>query len=129
MSVSPQQMIETVEAYVAAFDRGDADAVARLYAEDAVVHDPLDAPPVHGRDAILAFYQRSMATGAKLSLNGPVRTAANVAAFAFSVHLALPSGEGRIDVIDTFEFNPDGLIQQMTAYWGPNNMHGFEEQA
>lgn len=127
MSVSSQHMIEVVHAYVAAFEAGDAEAVARLYAEDGVVRDPLDAPAIHGREAIQAFYKTSMETGAKLSLSEPVRTTASVAAFAFSVHLALPSGEGRIDVIDTFEFNPDGLIQQMTAYWGPNNMHGFQE--
>jgi len=129
MTLSAQSMIDTVNAYVDAFEHGDTAAVARLYAEDGVVRDPIDAPPISGRDAILAFYERSMATGAKLSLSGPVRTTGSVAAFAFSVHLALTSGEGRIDVIDTFEFNPDGLIQQMTAYWGPNNMHGFEEQA
>lgn len=127
MSVSAQKMIETVEAYVSAFEQGDAEAVARLFAEDAVVRDPIDAPEIRGREAILAFYQTSMATGAKLSLNGPVRTTTSVAAFAFSVHLAMPTGGGRIDVIDTFEFNPDGLIQQMTAYWGPINMHGFQE--
>ncbi|MHC3126014.1 steroid delta-isomerase [Brevundimonas sp. GN22] len=129
MTLPAQSMIDTVHSYVAAFERGDAGAVAALYAEDAVVRDPMDAPPIKGRDAIRAFYERSMATGAKLALSGPVRTTASVAAFAFSVHLTLPTGEGRIDVIDTFEFNPDGLIQQMTAYWGPNNMHGFEEQA
>ncbi len=129
MALSPQMMTETVSAYVAAFERGDAEAVAQLYALDAIVRDPVDATPIQGKDAILAFYQTSMATGATLSLSGPVRTAANVAAFAFSVHLTLPHGEGRIDVIDTFEFNPDGLIKQMTAYWGPNNMHGFKEQA
>lgn len=127
MSVSSQHMIEVVHAYVAAFEAGDAEAVARLYAEDAVVRDPIDAPSIHGRDAILAFYTTSMATGAKLTLSGPVRTTEKVAVFAFSVHLAMPTGEGRIDVIDSFEFNPDGLIQQMTAYWGPNNMHGFQE--
>lgn len=127
MSVSPQKMIETVEAYVAAFEAGDAEAVVRLYAADAVVRDPVDAKPVVGHDAIRAFYQASMATGAKLSLDGPVRTASSIAAFAFSVHLTLPNGPCRIDVIDTFEFNPDGLVQQMTAYWGPNNMHGLQE--
>lgn len=128
MTLSPQTMIDTINAYVAAFETGDAKAVARLYAEDAVVRDPLDAPAITGREAILAFYQTSMATGAKLVLNEPVRTTASVAAFAFSVHLELPDGSGRIDVIDTFEFNPEGFIQQMTAYWGPINMHGFQEQ-
>lgn len=129
MSLTPLSMVQAVEAYVAAFDRGDAEAVADLYALDAEVRDPADAEPLRGREAILAFYQQSMATGARLRLDGPVRTAGRVAAFAFGVHLDLPQGEGRIDVIDTFEFNPDGRIARMTAYWGPLNMHGFLEQA
>ena len=129
MTLSAQHMVETVNAYVAAFDRCDANAVAALYAPDGVVRDPVGSEPIIGRQAIQAFYERSMATGAKLALNGPVRTVQDVCAFAFEVLLTLPHGEGRIDVIDIFEFNPDGLIQQMTAYWGPNNMHGFEEQA
>ncbi|WEK56773.1 MAG: nuclear transport factor 2 family protein [Candidatus Brevundimonas phytovorans] len=129
MSLTPQSMMETVEAYIAAFDRADAQAVAALYALDAEVRDPADAEPIRGRDAIHAFYAQSMATGARLRLDGPVRVVGSVAAFAFSVHLNLPQGAARIDVIDTFEFNPDGLIARMTAYWGPNNMHGFLEQA
>ena len=127
MSVSPQKMIETLEAYVAAFETGDAEAVVRLYAADAVVRDPVDAQPVVGHDAIRAFYQGSMKMGPKLTLHGPVRTSVSIAAFAFSVDLTLPNGPCRIDVIDTFEFNPDGLVTQMTAYWGPNNMHGSTE--
>lgn len=127
MSVSPQKMIETVEAYVAAFEAGDAEAVVRLYADNAVVRDPVDAQPVVGHDAIRAFYQGSMKMGPKLTLHGPVRTSVSIAAFAFSVDLTLPQGPCRIDVIDTFEFNPDGLVTQMTAYWGPNNMHGSTE--
>lgn len=126
---TPAAMVETVQAYVTAFGLGDFEAIADLYALDAEVRDPADAEPIRGRDAIAGFYRQSMATGAKLRLDGPVRTTSRIAAFAFSVDLDLSSGTGRIDVIDTFEFNPDGRIARMTAYWGPLNMHGFLEQA
>ena len=116
--------VRAVEAYIAAFSRGDAEAVVALFAEDATVEDPIGSPAHKGRDAIRAFYVASMATGAKLTLEGPVRTAADYAAFAFSVSLNY-GGEKRVDVIDTFRFDEAGKVIEMRAYFGPDNMQGF----
>lgn len=118
-----EQMVAAVEAYVAAFDREDPDAVRDLFAPDATVEDPVGTPPHVGHEAIRAFYARSMKTGAKLRLEGPVRTTADTAAFAFSVHLTLPDGPMRIDVIDLFRFDEAGKVASMRAYFGPANMH------
>jgi steroid delta-isomerase len=117
-----EDKVAAVEAYVDAFAKGSADAVAELYAEAGTVEDPVGAAPIVGRDAVRAFYARSMQTGAKLTLHGPVRTAADFAAFAFSV--AIPSGDGTmlIEVIDTFQFDDAGKVVAMRAYWGPQNM-------
>ena len=49
-----------VEAWVAAFNRGDADALAALYAEDAVNHQVAEAP-VTGRAAIHAMFAAEFA--------------------------------------------------------------------
>ncbi len=122
---SQDKMIATVNAYVAAFDAGDADAVAALYAEDCTVEDPIGSPLHQGREAARAFYAQSMAAGAKLTLEGPVRIAGDYAAFAFSVHLMLDGSAKRIDVIDTFKFDAEDKVVEMRAFWGPANMHGF----
>ena len=122
---SHEEKVRVVEAYVDAFAKGDPEAVVALFAEDATVEDPVGSPPHRGRDAIRAFYTASMATGAKLKLEGPVRTAADYAAFAFSVTLNY-GGEKRVDVIDTFRFGAEGKVIEMRAYFGPANMHGFE---
>ena len=121
----PAQMIAAVEAYVAAFETGDADAVAALYAEDCIVEDPIGSPLHRGREAVRAFYAQSMATGAKLKLEGPVRVAGEYAAFPFSVHLNFDGSPKRIDVIDTFKFDETGKVVEMRAFWGPGNMQGF----
>ena len=121
----PAQMYAAVEAYVAAFEAGDADAVAALYAEDCTVEDPIGSPIHRGREAVRAFYAQSMATGAKLKLEGPVRVAGDYAAFPFSVHLDFGGGPKRIDVIDTFRFDQAGKVVEMRAFWGPANMTGF----
>jgi steroid delta-isomerase len=124
MPVIPE-MIAAVHAYVAAFEAGDAAAAAALFAEDATVEDPIGSPLHRGREAIQAFYAQSMATGAKLKLEGPIRTAGDYAVFPFSVNLTLAAGPAQIDVIDSFKFNDAGQVVEMRAFWGPSNMHGF----
>ena len=122
---SHEEMVRTVETYIEAFDRADPEAVVSLFAEEAKVEDPVGSPPHSGRDAIRAFYTASMQTGARLKLEGPVRTTADAAAFAFSVHLSLESGAMRIDVIDIFRFDAAGKVASMQAYFGPANIrHG-----
>lgn len=121
----PDKMVAAVHAYIAAFDQGSADAVAALYAEDATVEDPIGAPLQRGREAVRAFYAESMKTGAKLTLEGPVRVTGDYAAFPFSVHLTYDGDAKRIDVVDTFRFNDANQVVEMRAFWGPTNMHGF----
>jgi steroid delta-isomerase len=121
----PEKMIAAVHGYVAAFEAGDPDLVAALYAEDCTVEDPIGTPIHHGRDAVRAFYAESMKTGAKLKLEGPIRIAGDYAVFPFSVNLHYEGSDKRIDVIDTFKFNADDQVVEMRAFWGPSNMHGF----
>lgn len=49
-----------VRSWVAAFNRGDADALAALYAADAVNHQVM-FEPVEGREAIRAMFAREFA--------------------------------------------------------------------
>ena len=51
-------------AFVAAFLRGDAKAVSQLYSEDAQVIAP-GAPVASGRDAIGAFWKKTIDSGVK----------------------------------------------------------------
>lgn len=117
-----EQKLAAVNGYVAAFEAGSADAVIALFAEDATVEDPLGTPIKRGHDEIRAFYETSMATGAKLELLGPPRCAADCVAFPFNVKLEWGGQKSVIEVIDTFRLNDAGKITEMRAYWGPENM-------
>jgi steroid delta-isomerase len=122
---TPEQMSAAVQGYVDAFDKGDPEAVVALFAEDATVEDPVGTPLKVGHAAIREFYTASMATGAKLRLDGPIRLATEYAAFAFQVQLTMDGKDLTVDVIDTFKFNADGKVTEMRAYFGPSNMTGF----
>ena len=131
-----KQMQDAVEAYIRLFNAQDASGIADLYADDAIVTDPVGTPPKEGKAAILAFYEMAVKNGAKLALVGPIRIAGNSAAFPFrcivggmthvdadvAVEVDLPKGGMTIDIIDTFAFNEDGKVTEMTAYWGPSNI-------
>jgi steroid delta-isomerase len=119
---SHADMVATVEAYVRGFATNDADLICGLFAADATLEDPVGSPPCIGGEAIRQFYTRIMKEGgARLELNGPVRTTARSAAFAFSSYLTRDGVDIRIDPIDVFEFDEAGKIKSMRAYWGAMN--------
>ncbi len=117
-----EQKLAAVHGYIAAFEAGSADAVIALFAQDATVEDPLGTPIKRGHAEIRDFYATSMATGAKLTLEGAPRFAADYVAFPFTVTLEWGGQTSVIEVIDTFRLNDDGKIIEMRAYWGPENM-------
>lgn len=119
---SSEDMVQVVHRYIEAFDRKDAGMACGLFAADATVEDPVGSPPHVGHASIEAFYAASMQTGAKLNLQGPVRTTASSAAFAFSVTFTNFGPVERVDVIDVFDFAADGKVTSMKAYFGPQNI-------
>ena len=118
-------MIAAVHAYVAAFDAADPEAAVALFAADATVEDPVGTPPRVGHEAIREFYTFSMATGAKLHLQGPVRVGHDFAAFAFQVRLKMGEADATVDVIDVFRFDATGKVRTMEAFFGPSNFSGM----
>lgn len=119
---SADQMVAAVETYIGSYNRADLDGVCAVFAEDAVVEDPVGTPPRVGQAALREFFAVGIAAGARLTLDGPVRCAADHAAFAFHVDLEWDGSATRIDVIDVFTFDAHGKVSSMKAYFGPANM-------
>ncbi len=109
--------IAAVHKYVEAFDKQDMDIIRDIYADDAVVEDPVGTDPHIGIDAVCAFYEGALASGAKLELTGTPRCSGNAVAFPFQVQMPGMA----IEIIDVFEFNEAGKVVSMKAYWGPDN--------
>jgi steroid delta-isomerase len=120
---SEKIMKDGLQAYIDTFNRGDAAGIADLYADDAMVEDPVGSPPKKGKAEIQAFYEFSVKTGAKLELAAPIRGShGNSAAMAFDVVLTMPQGRMIIRVIDVMTFNEAGKFTSMRAFWGPGDM-------
>ena len=111
-------MIAAVHKYVEAFDQQDINIIKDIYSTDAVVEDPVGTDKHVGIKAVCAFYEGALSSGAKLVLSGEPRCSGNAVAFPFQVTMPGMS----ISIIDVFEFNEAGKVNNMRAYWGPENM-------
>ncbi len=122
--LSPQQVQATMARYVELVDAGDIDGILALYASDAVVEDPVGKPAMVGIVAIERFYREGLGRiEASASLTGPVRATANgCGAMPFRVDLDWGGKPCSIEVIDVMEFDAEGRIRSMKAYWGELNL-------
>ncbi|GGC07062.1 steroid Delta-isomerase [Novosphingobium endophyticum] len=118
-----EQMVTAVEAYVEAFAREDVGSLLALFAEDAVVEDPVGSEPRQGRAQYEPFFIGTVGSGAKVTLDGPIRTGPAYAAFAFHVDLMWEGQPMRIDVVDVFHFDAEGKIRHMQAFFGEANFN------
>ncbi|MCY1417293.1 Steroid Delta-isomerase [compost metagenome] len=115
--------------YVELVDAGDIDGIVALYAENAVIEDPVGSPPIAGIEAIDRFYREGLGqSDASAQLTGPVRVAGNnCGAMPFRVDLTWNGEPSTIHVIDVMEFDDDGRIRSMKAYWGELNLERTPE--
>ncbi|WP_321958224.1 nuclear transport factor 2 family protein [Paraburkholderia bannensis] len=121
---SQNPMKASLQEYIEAFNAGDAQRVTSLFSPEATIEDPVGTPIKRGSEEIAAFYGHATTLGARLELIAPPRGShSNAATITFKVHVQGPTGPAHIDVTDVMEFNPEGKITSMRAYWGEDDYH------
>lgn len=112
-------MKDVVTRYAAAHSAGDVDAVAALFAEDAVVADPVDQPEHVGRQAVRDFFAgtHQMCDSMELQITGAVRAVGQWAAVPLRAVTTIGEMRLQVEIVDVFTFDDDGLISDMRAYW------------
>ena len=123
MTVTPEQIRSTADAYVNALKAGDLEAVMALYAENATVEDPVGGGTVHdGAAAIREFY----ATVTALKIEATVleaRVCGNDLLFNFEITTHFDeNSKATINVWDLMTHDAHGKVTSMRAYWTPENM-------
>jgi steroid delta-isomerase len=115
-----EHMKSVLQSYIDHFAAGDGAALAALFADDAVIEDPVGHPEIQGTAAILEFYTNAVSSGAKLTLDAPIRGShGNRAAMAFTIDVP---GLMRIHAVETMTFREDGKVTRMEAFWGPEDI-------
>ena len=123
------EMKATVERYVAAHTAGDVDAIAAVFAVDAVLTDPVDQPAHHGREAIKAFFAATheFIDAMDFQVTGPIRAVGEWAAVPLRAVSTIGDAKVGVDIIDVFTFDQDGLISDMKAYWSSADIRPVED--
>ncbi len=116
------QMADVAKRYIGIISSHDLEAMCSLFAEDAYQEDPVGNEPNIGIDAIREFYTHVLSSDIRAELTGSMRCAGNSVAFPFDVFLGMEGSKMKLDVIIVFEFNEEGKIKTMKAYWGPENL-------
>ena len=116
---STDQMKAAVQAYTAAHTAGDIDGIAALFAEDAVLADPVDQPTRVGRAVIREFFAGTHegTQGFELSITGPIRAVGSWAAVPLRAVTRIGDSTFTVEIIDVFTFDDDGLFSDMKAFW------------
>ncbi|MDH4585168.1 steroid delta-isomerase [Pseudomonas sp. BN415] len=122
--ISPQQVQQTMARYIELVDACDIDGIRALYADNATVEDPVGSPLHVGIDAIDRFYREGLGkANARARRTGPVSAShAGSGAVPFCVDLDWNGRACSIQVIDVMEFDAEGRIVSMKAFWGEANL-------
>lgn len=115
---SAEQITATVTRYLDMVDVANADEIAQLYATDATIEDPVGGEVHIGRQVIHGFYSNIAGTKNSHEIH-TLRVCGHEAAFFWSLTV---NGAMRIDIISTMNFDSEGKITSMKAYWGPENI-------
>ena len=108
-----------------AVQRGDKDAWLAIFAEDAVVQDPVGVSPLdetglghHGKDAIATFWDTVIAPN---PIRMDVRSShagGDEVANAIRMTTTLPDGtQVGCELIAIYRVGDDGLVRSLRAFW------------
>ena len=122
--MSPETVSQAVRAYFAAIRAMDEQTWVNTFAEDAVSHDPVGAPPIVGHQKLAEFFQTITAAFKEVGLTeDEIFIAGNGAAVKWSGRGTSKRGhKAHFEGIDVFEVNEAGKIQTLHAYWNPAEM-------
>ncbi|MEU4314102.1 nuclear transport factor 2 family protein [Nocardia sp. NPDC024068] len=118
-----REIRDVVEQYVKLVGSGPTEDIVALYAPDAIIEDPIGTEPKQGHDAIREFYNVIASLDRETGLAPEtVRIAGRHAAFVFTLVTKAGGQRMTLSPIDTMEFDDEGRITRMRAYWGADDM-------
>lgn len=121
MAPSADDIRKTVTKYLEAVAKGTVDDVLALYADGAVIEDPVGTDPRTTTESIREFYAvvEPLEQSAELVT---LRIAGNEAAFQFSLVTHLGPQSMELAPIDVMTFDDEGKILTMRAFWSQEDM-------
>lgn len=116
------QMHHAMQSYIDALNAKNVEGIIALFAENGTIEDPVGSVVENARSGLTRLVG-ALPEDATFTLDTSIRTSyASGAAMAFTVELTLDGKKITIHSIDVMQFNSEGLITEMKAYYGPGNV-------
>ncbi len=113
-----EHIVAAIGRYLGSYAEADLEGRAALFADDVVAEEPVGAPPMRGKAALIAFWKATLDAGWRVG-NRLEQAVVNgdEALIVFVSTLAVP-GEGsvRLRVFEQLEFAADGRIVRLRAF-------------
>lgn len=118
-----EQLRNAMQAYIDALNNKDIEGIISLFAKGGTVEDPVGSV-IEEASVGLRRLVGGVPPDATFTLDTPIRTSHDCsgAAFAMTVKLNLDGKEMTIHSIDVMQFDENGLITEMKAYYGTSNI-------
>lgn len=116
-----QTVEQSVAVYFAALSSGDEAGWLANFARNGALHDPSDAPPCIGEDALRSFFRAACDAFTSLSIR-PENMYVCGSQAAVKFHGKGVGKNGRavsFEGIDIFDINVAGRILRVRGYWDP----------
>lgn len=125
-AANSRELVESaVTTYITSFTDHDIAKREALFAEDAVFSDPANSPSFNGIDQIRAFWEQIKQSPTRFEPEiHQVVVCGDSALLDFTMHMHGDEGHQCLHVRDIFEFNSNGKIQTLTAFWDPHCLSG-----
>lgn len=104
----------------------DRDGWLALFADDAVVQDPV-GPSIfdpgggghRGKEAITAFYDNVISTSESVKFDmRQWAECGDECVFAGTIHITIPGGQqGSVDLVNLYKVTEDGKVASLRSFW------------
>ena len=122
--LTPEIMQDTVATLFAGICDLDVETWLACFAPDAENRDPADAPPQIGHAVIRAALEGAVNTFAAISITANnIFPNGNQAAVKWTAQFEAKNGKAaHCEGVDVIDFNAEGKIQVLRAFWNPAAM-------
>lgn len=116
------QMLNAMQAYIDALNAKDIKGIISLFSEGGTIEDPVGTV-IEDATSGLNRLVGALPSDATFKLDSVIRSShSNGAAMAFTVNLNYQGQAMEIKSIDVMQFDNEGKIREMKAYYGPSNV-------
>ena len=126
MTTTPEQVRQALHDYIRAWTTKDKDLLLSLFAEDAVLEDPVGTPPFRGHAGIGKFWDFALSDSARQITPRleEIRACSNQGILRFTMEVRLPDeGKGLdLSIIEHAEFNDAGKLKHLRAFWDESSV-------